>query len=454
MPDTEDGPEPIAGYTLAQAVPTLPQVDSTAGAKQRYYVSVPNVQTRMLLGSRIPSPGTDQPGVGYDGFNAVTHGHLFFSATQQTATLSAQQRVYLVSMTDSLAAIAMGDVLVGSQTKTATVAAHKNVMLIGGYGPSTTPVTVFGVTPASPLKPDCEKVVSDHQQAALISTGIVGVISNALGIIGTKRALKVGNVVGYVLMTAGLLSGFKAIAEGSSKAQLFTGFDPDDGLPSGVGIHGKSHVTVTAGLGGSISMFAHSGSITGVAGITAGIVGGIAGNVSGGLTASVTGLATAGMNSIMSSNIVSVLEASIEARKGVALVRGASIKVGDLNPPAPQLPTLSIESAAIATHKMTAGRVGGPQVMLNGVTQQAEVSAMKKVTIDVTPFSVEVTPLGVHVKYGGESVVEVTPMKIVLKQLAQEVEVSLSGVKMASGGTSVQVTPAAAKVAGPKVLLG
>lgn len=453
-PSEEAGPSPIAGYTLTQSPQALPQLDTTAGARQRYFVSVPNVHTRMLMGSRVPSAGAGRPGNGYDGFNVVTNGHLYLHASNHTATVTAQERIYLGSMTGSLAAIANGDVLVGSQRKTVTVGAHQNVMLVGGYGPTAQAVSVWGTTPESPAKPDFDEVVSAHREAALISTGCVTAISAGLQLIGTKRAVRTSSVVGYVLLTASLLSGFRAIAEGSSKSQLFTGFDPDEGLPPGVGIHGKGHITMTTGFAGSISSFAHTGSITSVAGITAGLMAGIAANISGGLVASVTGLATANMSSIMSSNIVSVLEASLESRKGVALVRGATVEIGDLAPPAPQLPTLSVETAAIAVVRSRAGGPGGPEMTLDAVSQEAEVKAIAKVTIDVAPFSVEVTPLGVHIKYAGDSVVEVTPLKIVLKQLSNEVEVALDGVTLKSGPSSVKVTAAAAKVSATKVLLG
>lgn len=452
---SESGPAPIAGYTLQHGPPAMPALDTTVGAKQRYSVSVPNVSTRMLMGTRVQSTGPNTRGDGYDGFNVVTDGHVVMNAVHQSATMSAWDRVYIVSQTSSLAAIAKGDVLIGSELQTATLAGHKNVVIVGGYGPKTQSVSVWGSVPEGAGKPDFDDVVSAHAQAALISGGIVAVVSSALGIVGTKRALKVGSVVGYVLMTAGLISGFKQIAEGAAKGQLLAGFDADVGLPSGVGIHGKGHVTITTGLFAGISMFAHTGSITGIAGITAGLTAGIAASISGGLSASVNGLAVAGMQSIMSSSVVSVLEAELAARKGKSWVRGGMVQIGDPTPDTPQIPTLQVDTKALAIIKQQAGVLPtSPKIVLDGIAQNVGISAMKKVEIDVTPYTIEVTPLGIKIKYAGDPVVEITPLKISLKQLSSEVEVALDGVTLTSGPSTVKLNAASAKVSALKVLLG
>src|SRR5262249_23674677 len=156
-------------------------------------------------------------------------------------------------------------------------------------------------------------VANQYRTAATITAGAVGLISGVLGIVGNLREW--ASTPAYLLMSAGTLSGLKGIVEGSANRALFKGFkEPKD--PGGVSIHGKQFVTTSAGFGGAITNFAASGSISNIAGITAGMFGGVAASVSGILAASVSAVASAGMTSVLGSTIVSVYKATLESRLG------------------------------------------------------------------------------------------------------------------------------------------
>ncbi|MCC7536736.1 MAG: hypothetical protein IT379_11005 [Deltaproteobacteria bacterium] len=455
--DREQGPKPLGGVSDRGTDGALPAIDLSVGARQRFRVHVPTEDTSLLMGARVPvtrdEDATKQ--LGYDGFNTITNGHVLLASVDDTATVQSSGRVYVVSLTSSLSALAKGDVLIGSDRSSTTLAAKGSVTVIAGYGPSPQTVTLYGETPESPSAPDLQEVVDDHAMAALIASGVISVVTMAYGLIDTPRTVSVPTIAAYTLQTAGLVSGFKAIVEGATGKSLMSGFGSD--LPSGVGIHGKQGVTITTStsIGASIYLFAPVGSVTGIGAISAGLVGGVSANLTGLLAASVTGLAAASMQSLVQASVVSLVSASLESRLGTAAVRGAMVEVGQVVTTPPQLPTMSTTVQALMKVDAKAGALGLTAVELNGLLSQIKMKAVKKVTLEVLPYTLEVSPLGVAIKAGGVPVAEITPTKIALKQLpASSVEITPAYVKATAGPSVMQLTPAMAKVSGLKVMVG
>lgn len=453
----ERGPRALGGVTEAGTGGELPQIDYTVGARQRFRVHVPTEDSTLLLGARVKTTpeGGSTTELGYDGINAITQGHLFFSSSAATATLQSAGRVYVVSLTSSLAAIAHGELLVGSARSHATLAAKKSVSIISGYGPSAQTVTLYGTDPESPSHADLTEILESHEAAALVTTGAVGVISAALFLLNTPRAAWASSIAAYVLLSAGLLSGFKSIVEGATRKSLTGGGLEDDAL-EGVGIHGKKGVTITTGTGPgtSISMFAPAGSFIATGAISAGMTAGLSTNISGILAASITGLASASMQAIHKTSVVSMLDTAIESRIGSVTLRGPKIDVGAIAPASPQAPTLAVSLNGAMTVDAKAGALGTTAVSLSGLTQSALVKAVKSISLEVLPFVVEVSPLGVTIKNGVLPVVQITPTGIKLLQTPTTVEVAPTGVKVVSGPTMLELSPAIAQVTGTKVLIG
>lgn len=461
----EHGPRSLGGVVLPPHDPTheqaLPAIDPSVGAAQRFRVRVPTASTTLLLGKRVPEARMedDTQLLGYDGANAITHAHVFVSGSK-SATLQAAGRVYAVSTGSSLAAVAREEVLVGTQGN-AAVGTKGQCLLVANNGPTPTAVDASGTTPASPSHPDYQSIVGDLETAAIATTASIGLLGAALVLAGTTRKSELKCYLGYIGKAVSIVSKTKTLIEQATNRSVVAheggtdvSFWQKQSDAGEVAVYGKDNVTITAGasVGTSLTMFAPLSSVHGVGGLTAGLAGGVAASLTSTWSASVHALGVTMISSLLTTYVTALNKTSIESRKGKAYVAAPVVTIGEVLPIAPQTPTISATVTAGMKVALEAG-MGTTSIELNGLLNTAEATALTKLSIDVLPWKLELTPAGVSIKAAALGA-SFTPAKLSLSEVTSKLELTAAGVTATSTPHALSLTPVQARIKGPFIVLG